>query len=293
MRRITFLLIGLFFTATLQAQGFEGDYLTGKLVSGYPREVSTMVKGLSQIKSATLETGIDSMKVYFGSFLETNGRGYWTALYHDKGSSFQSVELEPKDSLGMLAADLEFNLNQGSMTVSLKILYNPITDEIFYQWVNKNGISKVASLQEVNRSINKGEPMPHFIVEGLTGTSFTLDDFKNKYLIINWWQMACRPCIAEMPGLNKLVEKYKSRKDVAFIAIADDGREKLEKFLSTREFKYQQALSNTEVAALFGKSYPKHIIVNPQGVVTFYLEGGSAEIHNYIEESLKNQLEKD
>lgn len=290
MRQIIFLIIGFCFASTLQAQKLNDLYLSSKLTSGYPEQASIFVENLPHVKSTTLETGTDSLKFLFGSYGLEDEEGFWAIVIKNKRRYYESVPLQKSDSMNMLIQDVDFGLNNGSEKISVRILYDPKADEVFYQWMNKDGGSKTASVQKVERSIEENAPMPPFSVETIEGGKLALDNFKGKYLVINWWSTTCRPCLLEMPGLNKLVEKYKSRPDVEFIAIAHDEKEKLEKFLTKKDFIYQQTLSNAEVTATFGLSWPKHIVVNPQGTVTFLFVGGYADVHEEIEKHLESQL---
>lgn len=289
MKRIIFLLFAIFFAATLEAQKSDDSYLSSVLSPGFPTEVSGFLENYTSLKSTSLETGIDSLQVLFGSGFVDDARINWTITIFKNVRNFSMHSAQASDSSEFITQELDLKLNN-SMKASVKIHHNPVIDEIFYKWMNEDGSSKTASVQKIERPIMENNPMPYFNVKALDGTSLSLDDFKGKYLVINWWQMACRPCIAEMPGLNKLVEKFEARTDVAFIAIAWDDEKKLKNFLDKRDFNYQQALFNNEVASIFGNSLPKHIIVNPQGIVTFYIEGGNADMHTYIEQSLNSQL---
>lgn len=290
MRQIILLIVGFCLASTLRAQQLDDTYLSSKLTSGYPPQASIYVENLPHVKSTTLETGADSIQFLFGSYGEQDEQNFWAIVIKNKRRYYESVPLQKSDSLDMFTQDIDFGLNNGSTKVSVRILYDPKTDEVFYQWMTKNGVSKIALVQKVERSIEKNAQMPNFSVETIEGRKLALDDFKGKYLVINWWSTTCRPCLLEMPGLNKLVEKYKSRTDVEFIAIAHDEKEKLENFLTKRAFIYEQTLSNAEVVSTFGLSWPKHIVVSPQGTVTFLFVGGYADIHEEIEKHLNSQL---
>lgn len=56
---------------------------------------------------------------------------------------------------------------------------------------------------------------------------------KPKIILLNFWGIACSPCIAEMPTLNKASEKFKNNPDVVFIGVCvpEEGIEK-EKIVS-------------------------------------------------------------
>ena len=248
---------------------------------------------MPQVKSTYFETGLDSMKVFFGSFKEGERKLYWASITTKEMSTMTMFDLRKSDSLGWLTDEIEFSLDNSSMKVTVRVLYDPKTEEVKYQWRNENGSSKVASVQLIDRPIQENKLMPNFSVKALDGKPVSLDDLKGKFLVINWWATTCAPCVAEMPSLNKMVEKYQSRDDVKFIAVARDEKEKLERFLAKRDFKYEQTLFTKEVLPIFGDLFPKHIIVNPDGLVTYYAEGGSVNANIEIEKSLESQLEKD
>ena len=70
--------------------------------------------------------------------------------------------------------------------------------------------------------MEKGKPSPGFQLEGLDNKQYTLDDFKGKYLYIDLWASWCTPCIAQIPHLKKLEDKYKDK--ITFISIAWNDR---------------------------------------------------------------------
>ncbi len=108
--------------------------------------------------------------------------------------------------------------------------------------------------------------------------------------MINWWATTCAPCRKEIPGLNKLVDKFNTNPDIEFLAIAFDEKSRLESFLNSQEFKYSQTLGDKKVSKIFGESFPKNIIVNPDGLIVYYSEGGHENKYMEIEKELLKQL---
>jgi thiol-disulfide isomerase/thioredoxin len=45
---------------------------------------------------------------------------------------------------------------------------------------------------------------------------------KGKIVVIKCWYIHCAACIKEFPEVNNLVRKYKDRKDIIFISLAED-----------------------------------------------------------------------
>jgi len=49
--------------------------------------------------------------------------------------------------------------------------------------------------------------------------TYSLSSLKGKIFVINFWFLECKPCVIEIPELNKIVEKHKSE-EVLFLAFA-------------------------------------------------------------------------
>lgn len=56
-----------------------------------------------------------------------------------------------------------------------------------------------------------GKPAPDIDAKDVDGETIRLADFKGKVVVVDFWATWCPPCIARMPGLSALREKYRSR----------------------------------------------------------------------------------
>jgi peroxiredoxin len=56
-----------------------------------------------------------------------------------------------------------------------------------------------------------GEQAPNFVLKDLQGKEVSLEDYKGKGVLINFWASWCEPCKAEMPALNNIHKKYKDK----------------------------------------------------------------------------------
>ena len=54
----------------------------------------------------------------------------------------------------------------------------------------------------------------------LPETRLEIRDFRNEWLVVNYWASWCKPCIKEIPELNKL---HQSRKDITVVGVNYDG----------------------------------------------------------------------
>lgn len=115
--------------------------------------------------------------------------------------------------------------------------------------------------------IMEGKEFPNFKFTDLEGKIWSKKDLEGKTLVVKTWFIRCKPCIEEMPQLNRLVEEYSDREDLVFLSLSLDPKEELQKFLSEKEFKYAvipQQKSFIEDTLGFS-IYPTHIIVEPSG----------------------------
>ena len=113
----------------------------------------------------------------------------------------------------------------------------------------------------------EGSRLPEHDFISLEGKSFNEEQTKGKLMVIKCWFITCRVCVEEFPELNELVDKYKER-NVVFVSLAFDEKDKLQKFLKTKEFKYATIPSQRNyMKKLKLKQYPTHIIVNGEGVI--------------------------
>jgi thiol-disulfide isomerase/thioredoxin len=68
----------------------------------------------------------------------------------------------------------------------------------------------------------------------LQGKSVTIDHWRGRVLVVNFWATWCAPCREEIPMFVKLQERHGAR-GLQFIGVAIDQREKVDAF--TREFR--------------------------------------------------------
>ncbi len=140
-----------------------------------------------------------------------------------------------------------------------------------------------------NDSIN--EEAIAFTATDLEGNTFSLDELKGKVIVINFWFVACKPCVEEIPELNELVEKYED-KDVVFLGFALDNEKRLNSFLEKTPFKYHIFSKSKKIIENYGvNSYPTHIIIDQSSAVVFKTSGLSPTTVKSIENTILSLIE--
>ena len=164
-------------------------------------------------------------------------------------------------------------------------IFNPfIIDDRVYKLadVSATGDRLVIEPSDQTVALAVGFEMPNVTVTRLDSSAIDLNALRGKPVVINWWQTTCAPCIAEMPELNELVEKYADR-DVEFLAIANNEMAELTPFLKKHPFTYDIAVANDEVVHTFGQAYPRHVIVSSEGKVVLDITGLSSDTVDQID----------
>ncbi len=140
--------------------------------------------------------------------------------------------------------------------------------------------------------ISKKQKAVYFNITDIDGNQYKLDDLKGKVIVMNYWFSACRPCVLEMPELNKLVEKYRG-KDVVFLGLTYHVKANIKRFLQNFEFNYhlipeaQIEIHNNHV-----KVYPTHIVIDQDGYIVLREEGLNYDTVDILDKTIEALLRK-
>ncbi|PJX24608.1 hypothetical protein CAP47_03755 [Psychroflexus sp. S27] len=141
---------------------------------------------------------------------------------------------------------------------SIIIKVSNVTFSSYPPQININNVFKEEAI--------KGKPFSIKSLQTIDGKVITLDDLIGKPTIVNFWHPACRPCIKEMPILNQIKKEYGNK--VNFIAVTFETKEKVERFLTKREFDFTHTINAADfMNSIQFKVFPKTFYLNKDGVV--------------------------
>ncbi len=128
---------------------------------------------------------------------------------------------------------------------------------------------------------NTGTAAQNFNAVTINGENIELSQMKGKVAVLTFWSTKCQICVAEIPNLNRLVEKYDSEK-VVFIGLTMNNEVMLNDFLKKKHFKFHIVPNSLGVVLKYADrdskgrllmGYPAHYVVDQTGNVVMKTSG--------------------
>jgi len=120
------------------------------------------------------------------------------------------------------------------------------------------------------------KPAPDFLLEEMSGAKISLNNFKGKVIIIDFWATWCPPCLMSIPELVALQEKYKERGlTIVGISVDDPGKvsdKDLAAFMEKTRINYSVARVDMRVLQDYfandnNMAIPTMFLIDRQGMI--------------------------
>jgi cytochrome c biogenesis protein CcmG/thiol:disulfide interchange protein DsbE len=125
-----------------------------------------------------------------------------------------------------------------------------------------------------------GKPVPHVEGETIGGASFDIDQYRGRWVVVNFFATWCTPCRVEHPELVAFDERHQQTNDVEVVSVAfDDQEDDIREFFAENGGTWSVIPKDTNRVALdFGVTgVPESYVVDPNGIVVAKFEGVTAE----------------
>ena len=171
-------------------------------------------------------------------------------------------------------------------TEKMRALYDSMPEE---QKKSETGESIHLSLN-LPKVVDVGDDMADADMWDLDGNLQRLENFKGKYILLDFWSSGCGPCIMSMPEMKEVSETYKDKLTV--VSISSDSKEvwtqiskeKNITWVNLNDFKGENGIK-----LQYGvKGIPHYVMIGPDGkVATSWMGYGEGYLKQKVAEAIK------
>jgi len=118
-------------------------------------------------------------------------------------------------------------------------------------------------------------PHDNWQIRSLDGKSVELGTFRGKVVFLDFWATYCGPCLAEMPGIERLAQSL-NNEGVAFLAVTREKPERVQAFLRKNHLAIPIYLADEKLPPdLLVQGIPTTYILDRNGNAVYRSGGGS------------------
>lgn len=128
-------------------------------------------------------------------------------------------------------------------------------------------------VSKANADIAIGNEAPNFTLKNLEDEEISLEDYRGKKVLINFWATWCVFCDIEMPDIQRL---DKENEDVVVLAVnVMEDKETVKKYIADGEYEFEVVLDEKGALSrtyLVG-GYPTSYFVDEEGILIQVVPG--------------------
>ena len=158
-----------------------------------------------------------------------------------------------------------------SMLILAVIALNPQLKGLVMRGLLKTGFYNPST--EPPEALSSSRKVPAISFVSSSGEQIDISE-PGKVVFLNFWATWCPPCIAEMPSIQALKNKFDS-KDVSFVMVdVDNNLQKAQDFMKKHGYNFEVFLQTSSIPeSIFKGTLPTTLIINQTGETVFYHEG--------------------
>lgn len=108
------------------------------------------------------------------------------------------------------------------------------------------------------------------------GKAVSLDDYRGKYVLLNFWALWCAPCREEMPALDRLDAAIPGNFEVVTVATGRNSKQAVDKFFSEKNLTnlpklYDKSFALAQAMGVLG--LPGSVFIGPDGKEVARVQG--------------------
>ena len=121
---------------------------------------------------------------------------------------------------------------------------------------------------KINTRINYAAP--NFEMKDINGNNIRLKDFKDKYILFDFWATWCGPCVREIPFIKKIRDDYPENK-LAIISVSGDyDINEFKSMIKEKDMNWIHIYGDKTMPIKFGvTAYPTIFLIDKNGTIIF------------------------
>lgn len=140
-------------------------------------------------------------------------------------------------------------------------------------WIkNSSTGSYIRQKIEGAKAVAINRPAPLFSQRAEDGKTIGLENYRGKYVLLDFWASWCSPCRKEHPDFLRISQKYQTKGFEIFSVSIDEDKEAWLRASKTDKISWTNILdikgSPDEIAVKYGvQAIPANFLINPQGII--------------------------
>ncbi|MRT94711.1 TlpA disulfide reductase family protein [Ancylomarina sp. 16SWW S1-10-2] len=145
-------------------------------------------------------------------------------------------------------------------------------------------IQKMISRRDNQQRVAIGKQAPLFTLKSVDGEDISLEGYRGKYLLVDFWASWCGPCRAGIPNLKEIYKDYKAQ-GLEILSVSTDTDEKAWlKAVEKEQMPWNQVRDTKSISDSYNITYiPMIFLIDPNGKIIDKGLHGEA-IRNRVEE---------
>jgi cytochrome c biogenesis protein CcmG, thiol:disulfide interchange protein DsbE len=137
------------------------------------------------------------------------------------------------------------------------------------QWLIERKSIRKAEVEALRKE-KIGTIAPDFVLQGLDRTELSLNNLRDKIVLLDFWATWCLPCREELPVIAK-IEREWGPKGLHVLRITDEEPDIVKEFLKTSRMDFATLVNGRDVWSKYGvNTIPTIVIIDKTGKIIAY-----------------------
>ena len=107
-------------------------------------------------------------------------------------------------------------------------------------------------------------------VRRIDGSEVRMTDFKHKIVFLHFWATWCVPCVAELPSIQRLYDRFKEDERVVFMIVSQENPEIVKYYAEEKGYTFPVFVIESDQPPVFrSETLPSTFIISPNGKIAF------------------------